>query len=107
MTQLLQQGIPFSAVVCANDEMAAGAMDMVRARGMSIPEDMSIVGFDNAPLSRYLYPKLSTVNYPVADMGSMAAHWVLQNVYDKNSVEIQHVFEPRLVTRASARPYSR
>ena len=107
MTQLLQQGIPFSAVVCANDEMAAGAMDIIRGRGMSIPEDMSIVGFDNAPLSRHVYPKLSTVNYPVADMGRMAAHWVLQKVYGHNSVVIQHVFEPKLVTRASARSLSR
>ena len=104
MTQLLQQGIPFSAVVCANDEMAAGAMDIVRSRGMSIPEDMSIIGFDNAPVSRYVYPKLTTVNYPVGDMGRMAAHWVLQNVYDDNGVEIQRVFRPRLVERASARP---
>jgi len=107
MTQLLQQGIPFSAVACANDEMAAGAMDMVRARGMSIPRDMSIVGFDNAPLGNYLYPKLSTVNYPIGEMGSMAAHWVLKNLYDINSHNIQHVFEPKLVSRASAGPYSR
>lgn len=107
MTQLLQQGIPFTAVVCANDEMAAGAMDMIRARGMSIPEDMSLVGFDNAPLGSYLHPKLSTVNYPITDMGRMAAHWVLQNVYDNNGVEIQHVFEPKLVTRASAAPLSK
>lgn len=107
MTQLLQQGIPFTALVCANDEMAAGAMDIVRSRGMSIPGDMSVVGFDNAPLSRYVHPKLSTVNYPVGDMGRMAAHWVLQNVYDDNGVEIQRVFEPRLVERASVRPYSK
>jgi LacI family transcriptional regulator len=104
MTQLLQLGIPFTAVVCGNDDMAAGAMDMIRSRGMSIPDDMSIVGFDNAPLSRYVYPKLSTVNYPVSEMGRMAAHWVLQNAYDDNGVEIQHVFKPRLIERASARP---
>ncbi len=104
MTQLLQQGIPFTAVVCANDDMAAGAMDMIRARGMSIPEDMSIVGFDNAPVSRYLHPKLSTVNYPIGDMGRMAARWVLHNVYDADGEEIQYLFQPRLVERASARP---
>ena len=69
---------------------------------MSIPKDMSIVGFDNAPLSRHLYPKLTTINYPVTDMGRMAARWVLQKVYEKNDHEIQHVFEPTLVTRASA-----
>lgn len=107
MTQLLQQGIPFSAVVCANDDMAAGAIEMIRGRGLSIPDDLSVVGFDNAPISRYLYPKLSTINYPISDMGRMAAHWVLQNVYDDNGMAIQHVFEPRLIERASTRPHSK
>jgi LacI family transcriptional regulator len=102
MTQLLQQGVPFTAVVCGNDEMAVGAMDMARARGMAIPGDMSVVGFDNSPLSRYLHPKLSTVNYPVDAMGRMAAHLVLQNFYGRNGVEIKHVFEPTLIERASA-----
>ena len=105
-TQLLQQGIPFSAVACANDEMAAGAMDMVRARGMSIPGDVSIVGFDNAPLGRYLYPRLSTVEYPIADMGRMSARWVLKNIYGQNDLEIQNLFEPKLIARASSGPFA-
>ena len=86
------------------DEMALGAMDMVRARGMSIPGDMSVIGFDNSPLSRYLHPKLSTVNFPVSDIGRMAAHLVLQNVYEHNGIDIKHVFEPTLVERASTGP---
>ena len=102
MSRLLQRGRSFSAVVCANDEMAAGAMDAIRARGLSIPEDVSIVGFDNAPLSRYLYPKLTTINYPIAEMGRMAARWVLRNVYKDSDAEIRHVFRPTLVPRGSA-----
>ena len=106
MNELLGRGLPFTAIVCANDEMAAGAMDAARARGLSIPDDMSFVGFDNAPLARYLYPKLTTVNYPVAEMGRMAARWVLRNVYEDDGVVIQNVFEPTLVERASAIPPS-
>ena len=102
MSKLLRRGPSFSAVVCANDEMAAGAMDAIRARGLSIPDDISIVGFDNAPLSRYLYPKLTTVNYPIAEMGRMAARWVLRNVYEDNDAKIRHVFRPTMVPRASA-----
>ncbi len=102
MSKLLRRDPSFSAVVCANDEMAAGAMDAIRARGLSIPEDVSIVGFDNAPLSRYLYPKLTTVNYPIAEMGRMAARWVLRNVYEDGDTKIRHVFRPTLVPRASA-----
>lgn len=103
MKKLLERDIAFTAVVCANDEMAAGAMDAARANGLSIPDDVSIVGFDNAPLARYLYPKLSTINYPIADMGRMAAHWVLKNVYSMDGPEIQHIFQPKLVRRASTR----
>jgi LacI family transcriptional regulator len=102
MKKLLEAELPFSAVVCANDEMAAGAMDAARAIGLSIPEEMSIVGFDNAPLARYLYPKLSTINYPITDMGRMAAHWVLKHVDSMDGAHLQHQFEPRLVRRASA-----
>ena len=104
MAELLRRDIPISAVVCANDEMAAGAMDTLRAHGVSIPDEVSLVGFDNAPLGRYLYPKLSTINYPITEMGRMAASWVLERVYGNSSTSIQHVFKPSLVIRASAGP---
>ncbi len=98
---LLERGIPFSAVICANDEMAAGAMESARAHGLRLPEDLSIAGFDNAPLARYLYPKLSTIDYPIADMGRMAARWVLSEVYGHDLPPIQHMFEPEVIERAS------
>jgi len=104
MQQLFAQDKAFSAVVCANDEMAAGVMDVIRSRGLSIPEDISVVGFDNARWSRYLFPKLTTINYPVREIGGMAARWVLKNVYAEESAEIQCVFEPSRVTRESAGP---
>lgn len=101
------QGVTFSAIVCGNDEMAAGTMDAIRSRGLSIPDHISVVGFDNAPLSRYLYPKLSTIDHPVTDMGRMAAQWVLRNVYDVDGEDIQRVFEPRVVQRASTAAYEK
>lgn len=104
MTQLLQKGLPMSAVVCANDDMAAGAMDIARSYGISIPDELSIVGFDNSPISRYVHPKLSTINFPIGEMGRMGAHWILQHVYDGNGVELQNVYMPRPVERASVRP---
>jgi LacI family transcriptional regulator len=102
--ELLDQEVRFSAAVCANDEMAAGAMAVAHDRGLAVPEDLSIVGFDNAPLSRYLYPKLSTVDYPIEDMSRMAAQWVLGNVYGDETLEIVHQFEPKLLPRNSSRP---
>ena len=57
MKHFLQQDVPFSAVVCANDEMAAGAMDTARSQGLAIPEDISFIGFDNVDFTAFPPPK--------------------------------------------------
>ena len=101
MEHLLQSGQRFSAVVCANDEMAAGAFGILRERNINIPEEISIMGFDNVFFTPYFRPKLSTVNYPVREMGQMAARIVLKEVYDQNSRSIQNKFEPSVVMRSS------
>lgn len=102
MQQLLAKGIPFTALVCANDEMAAGAMEVARAQGMNVPQDLSIVGFDNLILARYIYPKLTTIDYPIGEMGRMAARWVLKNIYQQQALQLKNVFQPVLVCRDSA-----
>lgn len=103
MQQLLASGQPFSAVVCANDEMAAGAMEVARAQGLAIPQQLSLVGFDNLLLAHYLYPKLTTIDYPVGEMGRMAARWVLKHIYQQ-TVALKLLFEPELINRQSAAP---
>ncbi len=57
LNALFAKNLPFTAVVCANDEMAAGAMAAAHERGLELPEELSIVGFDDAPISRYVYPE--------------------------------------------------
>jgi len=101
LNALFAKEIAFTAVVCANDEMAAGAMAAAHERGLEIPADLSIVGFDDAPISRYVYPKLTTVHYPIADMAHMASRWVLRHVYEQHDLDVQQVFEPRLIERDS------
>ena len=101
LNRLFEKGQPFTAVICANDEMAAGAMAAAHDRGLRLPEELSIVGFDDAPISRYVYPKLSTVHYPIADMSRTAARWVLRNVYEQGDADPQRVFEPHFVSRDS------
>jgi LacI family transcriptional regulator len=100
LNALFAKDIPFTAVVCANDEMAAGAMAAAHERGLDLPRELSIVGYDDAPISRYVYPKLTTVRYPIAAMGRMAARWVLRNVYEQ-AHDVKQVFEPELVERDS------
>jgi LacI family transcriptional regulator len=101
MERLLQAGTPFSGLVCGNDEMAAGAIAVAREQGMTIPDDLSVIGFDNVFFTRYMHPALSTINYPIDVMGRMAARCVLRDVYGKDDLEIQNRFEPTLVRRAS------
>lgn len=101
MQYLLKQRAKFSAVFCANDEMAAGAMSAARDLGLSLPKDLSIMGFDNVKYAEYVYPKLSTINYPVGQMASMAAKWVLKTVYNNKNLEVENHFEPSLVERES------
>lgn len=102
MQQLLAKGRPFTALVCANDEMAAGAMEVAREHGLQVPQQLSIIGFDNLILARYIHPKLTTIDYPIGEMGRMAARWVLKNIYQQQALQLKHVFEPVLVCRESA-----
>ena len=103
MRHLLASADTFSAVVCGNDEMASGAMDEARDQGLNIPENVSVQGFDNVGFSNYMFPKLSTIDYPVEAMGVMAARWVLKNVYNKKDLALQNVFRPKLITRDSVK----
>jgi len=98
---LLARAIPFSALVCGNDEMAAGAMGAAREKGLAIPDDLSVIGFDNVFFTRYTYPELSSIECPVEEMGRMAARAVLRDAYGEDGLEIQNRFEPSLVRRAS------
>jgi LacI family transcriptional regulator len=99
MLKLLQKDIPFTGLVCANDEMAAGAIAIARKHGLTIPQDLSVMGFDNVFFTRYMHPQLSTIDYPVDKMGQMAARCVLRDVYGKTGQTIQRRFEPSLVQR--------
>ena len=103
MEELLRLGQPFTVVVCANDEMAAGALGVARERDLLIPDDLSVIGFDNVFFTRYFRPRLSTVDYQIRDMGRMAARSVLKNVYGQADLEVRNIFEPTVVMRSSVK----
>ena len=107
-TALLNTGLPFSALVCGNDDMASGAMQAARKVGLKLPTDLSVVGFDDLLFARYTYPTLTSVKNPIAEMGEMAANWILQKTYKLNEeCTITNVFEPVLVARDSVGPCAR
>ena len=94
----------FTAVACANDEMASGVYKAARDLGMNLPEDLSVVGFDHSIFAGYLHPQLSSVNYPIGRMGKMAARLVLRNIYKAIIKDIKHEFEPELISHGSIAP---
>ncbi len=97
----LNKDIHFTALICANDEMATGAMLTARQHNIDIPTEISIMGFDNVLFSSYTHPTLSTIDYPISEMGGMAAKLVLKTVYNEKIGDISRVFEPKAVIRES------
>lgn len=102
MEHLLSVKKTFTAVVCANDQMASGAIAVCLEKGMKIPQELSFVGYDNIPFPQYISPKLTTVNNPIHEMGKMAAFWVLKHVYNDPKAEVENTFTPQLIVRDSA-----
>ncbi len=93
------------AIFAINDHIAASAMHLAKKMGLDIPDDISIVGFDDEPHSLYFSPALSTVWQPVYSLGMLSARILLKRIKDKNSKEEFRVeiFKPELVVRDSSR----
>ena len=99
--RLLDLAEPPTAIFAFNDELAVGAMQAARARGLQVPDDLSIVGFDDVEWARYVTPQVTTVRQPLAEMGRMAVS-LLTRLVDNQSIEALHVeLATRFVLRGS------
>jgi LacI family transcriptional regulator len=78
MERLFERGVEFTAVFCANDQTAYGARLVLYRRGLRVPEDVSIVGFDDVPTSQYATPPLTTVRQPIYELGRQAAEAIVK-----------------------------
>jgi LacI family transcriptional regulator len=91
-----------TAVVCYNDSMAAGALSVLSDNGIEVPQDISLIGFDDVLIARYLRPRLTTVRYPVAAMATQAAELAVALSHgDEVLPETTNMFSPTLVRRHS------
>ena len=99
VTQLLASGQPFTAIFAANDSMALGARVALHHHGLRVPEDVSLMGFDDSYVSAYMMPPLTTVEQPMQELGSMAARKMLK-LLAKETTELEQVV-PRLKVRDS------
>jgi len=101
--QLLALAKPPTAVFCYNDMSAVGVMRQVRARDLRIPDDLSVVGFDDLYLSEYLQPPLTTVRQPMHQMGRMAMETLLRIMNGEDCTQIQRVAGELIVRESTAR----
>ena len=93
LLELMARDVPFTALVCANDWMASGAISCARDLGMSLPHDLSVVGFDDVVFAHHVFPRLTTVSNPIAEMAEMSAKYILNKVYGQAN-NVQLYFEP-------------
>ncbi|MEZ4633136.1 MAG: LacI family DNA-binding transcriptional regulator [Deinococcales bacterium] len=101
--RLLARQLPLSAIFMGNDQMALGALKALYEHKLSVPQDISLIAYDDILAARYSYPPLSTIRQPLEAMGKSAAEVIL-HLLDKESLalkEVQKVFEPELVIRES------
>lgn len=101
MNAVLQRGVPFSAVIAANDQMAYGARLALHIAGLRVPEDVSLVGFDDLPHSAFTLPPLTTVRQPVYEIGKLAAETTLMLL--NGAMPETVLIEAQLIARESTR----
>ena len=77
--QLLRDRVPVTAIACANDDMAAGAMLALHRAGLEIPVAISVTGFDDTPMSEIVWPPLTTIRQPIKFLAERAVHLLLEN----------------------------
>ncbi|MBC8951648.1 LacI family DNA-binding transcriptional regulator [Xenorhabdus sp. PB62.4] len=99
--KLLDSGINFTAVLTFNDVMAAGMMRSLHRRKINLPEQLSIVGFDDIVTARYLYPPLTTIHNPIEQMAQRAANLALQLNAKKELLPQKNMFSTKLIIRDS------
>lgn len=101
MAALLERAPDLDAVFVASDPMAVGALRVLRASGRSVPGDVAVVGFDDAPVAATCDPPLTTVAQPLGEMTSLMTELLLQQVEGDEEVRVR-VCPTRLVVRESA-----
>jgi DNA-binding LacI/PurR family transcriptional regulator len=97
--ELLDAGC--TAIICGSDLMAFGAIRAARGRGLRVPGDVSVVGFDDSPLIVFADPPLTTVRQPVEAMGQAAVDALLEEITGNPAPHSEFVFMPELVVRGS------
>ncbi len=90
-----------TAVACVSDELAIGAMNAVMARGLVVGKDVAVTGYDNVPMSEFLFPPLTTVKQPIHEAGKAVIDLLLQQINGDPIPQKNILLEPKLIIRQS------
>ncbi len=101
--RIVDTGEPFTAILVGTDNMALGALRALRERGLRIPDDVSIVGFDNTEFSMYLEPPLTTIDFKFAKQDEMVVRYLVDLISNPDTELHQRVLTPDFIVRESAR----
>ncbi len=99
--QWIRKDVDLSAVFCMSDTLGMGALLALNQEGISVPEKMALVGFDDLPISRYTIPPMTTVQQPIYEKGKRAAKLLIRQIEDDGSKVVHENLEPRLMVRES------
>ncbi|OPH59969.1 LacI family transcriptional regulator [Paenibacillus ferrarius] len=103
MKKLLAEAPPFTALFAASDEMAIGAMNVAMERGLKIPDDLSIIGYDDLKFARMVYPPLTTIHQPLTMMGRMASEKLIALIEEDSTQVSSSIVSHHLVERQTVR----
>lgn len=101
---LMMRGEHFTALVVANDQMAMGAIHALRERGLRVPEDISVAGFDDIPEAAFFGPPLTTIRQDFANLGRQGVEHLIQRINHPAHQSKQVVIAPQLIVRQSTGP---
>ncbi len=102
LARLLHLPAPPTAVFCGNDILAVGAIVCAKEKGLRVPGDLSVVGFDDMEISAYYDPPITTMAVPAYEMGQLAAKILIENIRGEVKAPQQYILETRLIIRGSA-----
>lgn len=99
--QLLERGADFTAIFAFNDEMAIGIIGALQRNGRQVPNDISVIGFDDIPYAAAIFPAVTTIAQPIAEMGKLGLTMLLERIRQPGIASRRVVLSTRLMERES------